>query len=268
VLPGDVRISKLAWYTVHRRYDIEEQHHVLHVYPQRDLPAGDDSVVERRAFAELRRLGLARADVVAPELLRAMRLLTAAPIELHGWIAKQGRPTMGIVVASDGRQAVRARLGPHDIRLESIGPDRLAQSMIERLSPMRPGRGDVLNLPFDVYRDVIERGGGLPNDEAGRPGQRPSSSSRSTRTQSDADAASALLRQRRQGGGRVYAAACSPLGGRRKTQYPLTYLDTVSGRWLLRHKPNSAGAPWMVISPADFGRLVTEAKALLASMHH
>lgn len=266
MLPGDVRISKLAWYTVHRRYAIEEQHYVLHVYPEDDLPAEADSSAQRRAFAELRRLGLASADDVAPELLDAMRLLTAAPTELHGWIAKQGRPTIGVVVASDGRQAVRARRGPHDIRLESIRPDRLAQSMIERLPPMWPGRGNVLNLPLEVYRDVIERGLDRRGDEPGRPEQLLMANSRSTRTRSDADAVSALLRQRRRGGGRVYAAACGPLGGRRKTEYPLTYLDTVSGRWLLRHKPNSAGAPWMVIAPADFDRLVAEAGALLTAM--
>jgi hypothetical protein len=58
-----------------------------------------------------------------------------------------------------------------------------------------------------------------------------------------------LLNQPRLGGGRIYAGACDTVGRRRKTQYPLTYLDLQDGRWIIRQKPGDMGKPWLVAVP-------------------
>ena len=257
MLRGDVSVSRLAWDMVRQLHGIEEQHYVLHV-PTPDLRHDDHSSIERRVFDELASSGLAHDSTVDSRLLDVMRLLAGPPIELHGWVGRRKRPTVGVVAAGDGRDGVLATLDDRRMRVRSIRPDGLASAVAGLLPKLPPGRGHSVTVPLDVYRDLVERG----SDDTSSAdlivsGRRP------TRQELDSDAILRILRERRRGGGRVYAASRDSSGRRRKTQYPITYLDTTSGRWLLKHKPSTSGEVWVVVTPATTDLLVAEMSRLL-----
>lgn len=257
MLRGDVSLSRLAWDMVRQLNGIEEQHYVLHV-PSPDLRNGDHSVIERQVFDELASAGLAHGSTVDSRLLGVMRLLVSAPIELHGWIGHRKRPTIGVVAAGDGRDGVQVTLDDRRVRLRTIRSDGLADAVAGLLPKLPPGRGRSATVPSDVYRELVERG----SDDLLRAdlmvADRPP-----TRQESDRAEIFRVLRERRRGGGRVYAASRDSSGRRRKTQYPITYLDTTSGRWLLKHKPSTSGDVWVVVTPATTDLLVAEMRDLL-----
>jgi hypothetical protein len=240
---------------------MEEQHYVLHVQtPQ--VSIADIPRIERDAFTELEKSGLAHGTNVDPTLLETMRMLAAPPLELHGWVSRPRKPTLGVVAVSGPGGSVLAFQDEYGFHVQPIRADELALSVVNLMPPLRPGKGRSITLPLDVYEQLIENGS---YHESGGGGVLEQNQVRS-RLERDADEMLALLKQPRLGGGRLYGAARPRMGRRRKTQFPVTYLDNESGRWLLKHKPSGNGDVWVVVSPATPELLVAELNELLASV--
>jgi hypothetical protein len=261
LLRGNITVSRLTWDVVRQANGIEEQHHILHV-PTPQVSLADVPALQRDAFAELENVGLARGTNVDPELLGVIRMLAAPPLELHGWVSRPNRPTLSAVAASGPGGAILAFADETDIHVRPIRSDDLAVSIVGLMPPLRPGRGQSVSIPWDVYRELIENGA---YHESGSGGFLEQNTQR-TRLERDADVLLALLKQPRLGGGRIYGAARPKLGRKRKTEFPVTYLDNESGRWLLKHKPSSNGDVWAVATPATPDLLVTELTDLLTTV--
>ncbi len=75
-----------------------------------------------------------------------------------------------------------------------------------------------------------------------------------------------MLSQPGRGGGQVYAGARTAFGQRRKTQYPIAYVDLESGRWLTKQQSSGIGATWVVLAPASTELLITELNGLLNTL--
>lgn len=262
MVPENVTVSRLTWDIVRQRHGIEEQHYVLHVETP-SLAAEDVPAVERQAFAELERAGLARGTNVDAALLDTMKLLLSAPIEVHGWVGLHNKVTLGVVVASDGRNGVRAIMDEQAFYLRPVRPEDVAAAMVDVLPGAPPGRGHSITLPLDALR-------GLTGQSSGRPRQDDFSDvswmQRGPERDSERDALTRLLKEPRLGGGRVYAAGRDRLGRKHQVQDPITYLDLASGRWLMQQKPSPDGQPWMVAIPATPELLISRVNDLLAAV--
>jgi hypothetical protein len=261
VLRGSFWISRLAWDVVRQREGIEEQHHVLHIITP-DVTPAEYPALERRAFDELARAGLARGSHVDGALLATMALLARPPLELHGWIGHHNHVSVGVVAAGDGRDgAVLAVLDNEAVRIRSIDPAGLVDAVIDLLPTVPPGRGRSRTVPLDVYRAALAAG---PAERGMAPGWLEGGAS--DRLEAEVAALLRLVREPRRGGGRIYAAARDRLGRRRKSQYPLTYLDTESGRWAMWQQPSQNGQLWVTVTPAHPRLLRSQLESLLAAV--
>lgn len=263
MVPGNVIVSRIAWDIVRQRHGIQEQHYVLHVETP-TMRTEDVPAAERQAFAELERAGLARGTNVDAALLNTMKLLLTAPIEVHGWIGLHNGATLGVVVASDGRDGVRAIMDERAFYLRPVRPEDVAVALVDVLPPAPPGRGHSITVPLDALQAFAggpaSRGGGQDDFSEG------SWMDRGNERDSESDAFARLLKEPRRGGGRVYAASRDTLGRKRKTRDPITYIDAASGRWLMQHKPNPGGQPWMVAIPATPEVFLSRVDELLATV--
>lgn len=228
-----------------------------------EIGTADVPRIERDAFTELEKSGLARGTNVDPDLLETIRMLATPPLELHGWVSRPGKPTLGVVAASGPSGAVLAFQDEHGFHVRPIRADELALAVVNLMPPLHPGKGRSITLPLDVYQQLVENGA---YHESGGGGGVLEQNRERSRIERDADEMHALLNQPRLGGGRLYGAARPRMGRRRKTQFPVTYLDNESGRWLLKHRPSDTGDVWAVASPATPELLVTELNELLATV--
>ncbi|HEX7662715.1 MAG TPA: ESX secretion-associated protein EspG [Pseudonocardiaceae bacterium] len=262
MLRGGIVVSQLTWDLIRQRHDIQEQHYVLHV----QTPLLNDADAPRAlndAYAELNRIGLARGTNVDPVLLDIMRMLSAPTFELHGRVSRPGRVMLDVVAAAGPPGAVLAFKDPKSIHVEPIRPDHLAQSIVRLMPALGPGHGQSITLPTDVvkvieenrtYREPTE---GFLQRNNGR-----------TQLEKDADAMVALLKQPRLGGGRLYAGFRPRLGSKRSSKTPLAYLDTESGRWLIKDKRGSTGDLWKVATPATADLMISELNHLLDDLRN
>ncbi|GDY29192.1 ESX secretion-associated protein EspG [Gandjariella thermophila] len=259
---GSFQVSRLAWDVVRQRHGIEEQHHVLHITTPEVRPE-DYPALERRAFDELARAGLAWGTTVDGALLDTMSLLARPPLELHGWVGYHNRVSVGAVAAVDGRAgAVLAVLDDEAVHVHAIEPTKLVDAMIGLLPAVPPGRGHSRTVPLDAYRATLSADAAARDAESGwlEGGQ-------SDRLETELSAVMRLVRQPRRGGGRIYAAARDRLGRRRKSQYPVTYIDTESGRWAMWQQPSQNGQLWVTIAPATPQLFRSQLESLLATVH-
>lgn len=246
VLPGEIALSRHCWDMVRQRHGIEEQHYVLHV-PVPEITQDEYLAAEPRLFHELSRAGFATGTTVHGGLLSVMRLLARSPVELHGWVGYHDGGTTGVVAAGDGHaNAVLATLDERTMRLRPIRPDKLAEALVDLLPPMNPARGQSITVPTDAYQNMVDR----PRTEDRESGGWLQQNIPADRLNQELTAMRRLMSQPRLGGGRFYAAARDRLGRRFKSQYPITYLDLESGRWLVQQKPSDTGNPWVVAVPA------------------
>jgi hypothetical protein len=139
-------------------------------------------------------------------------------------------------------------------------PDALAPAIVRLLLAQPAGRGRSVTVPVDAYLAVIETGGGRTAYAEGSILQ---SNQAPDQVTSDCRAMQRVLSQSRHGGGQVYAAARTAFGQRRKTQYPIAYVDLESGRWLTKQQANGGRSVWVVLAPASPELLINELNGLL-----
>ena len=73
-----------------------------------------------------------------------------------------------------------------------------------------------------------------------------------------------LLAEERTGGGQLYAARRDRFGRKQRCAAPLTYFDTITGRYLSAKAAGGDGTPWITVQPADFTTLQNRLRQLSA----
>jgi len=167
---------------------------------------------------ELDDAGLGGRDALH-DFVDTLALVQRAAIEYYGW-ASSGDDHQTLLVAATGRRAVAVVRAGDRVRFEVAEPDRLVESLVDRLPGAPGGRGESVSVLATAFGASGRQPGSI---------MRPSGSGRS-------DAArrlDALLKEPRLGGAKLYAAARDRAGVRSRSAEWLTVLDLASGRWVV-----------------------------------
>ena len=212
----------------------------------------------RRGWAELERLGLARGRQVHADLSRSLRLIADASTEYYAFFNQGDDETRTALVAQSGDEALRVvlREDKHFV-LEPVRVEDVVQSLVSALPEVKPGRGGVLSLPADAMSDKPRR----PDEDGGSFLQ----ASRPTGAHAtEVQQVRKLLAEQRTGGGQLYAARRDRFGRKQRCAAPLTYFDTITGRYLSAKTTGRDGTPWLTVQPADFTTLQNRLRQLSA----
>ncbi|GAA3887797.1 hypothetical protein GCM10022243_60780 [Saccharothrix violaceirubra] len=212
----------------------------------------------RDGWADLERLGLARGRQVHADLARSLRLIAEAGTEYYAFFNAGEDDTRSALVVQSGDDALRVvlRQDKHFV-VEPVRPEDAAQSLVSALPEVRPGRGGVISLPEDALsgrqprRDADEGGGSFLQQSRPTGGH----------TQ-ETQLVRKLLAEQRTGGGQLYAARRDRQGRKQRCATPLTYFDTVTGRYLSAKTRGGDGTPWITVQPADFTTLQNRLRQL------
>ncbi|MFD1152175.1 ESX secretion-associated protein EspG [Saccharothrix hoggarensis] len=213
-----------------------------------------------RGWAELERLGLARGRQVHPDLSRSLRLIADASVEYYAFFNQGDDDTRTALVAQSGDEALRVvlRADKHFV-LEPVRVEDVVPSLVSALPEAKPGRGGVLSLPADALTDRPRQP--RPDEDGGSFLQ----SSRPTGAHvTEVQQVRKLLAEERLGGGQLYAARRDRFGRKQRCAAPLTYFDTVTGRYLSAKAPGRDGTTWLTVQPADFATVQNRLRQLNA----
>jgi hypothetical protein len=266
VLRTRVAIPVVALYNAWQAEGLATLHNALLTqvdFDEDQLAEGDVTVLAdlaRRGWAELERLGLARGRQVHPDLGRSLRLIADASVEYYAFFNQGDGDTRIALVVQSGDEALRVVLRPdkHFV-LEPVRVEDVVQSLISALPEAKPGRGGVVSLPADALADKPNRP--RPDEDGGSFMQ----SSRPTGAHvGEAQQVRKLLAEERTGGGQLYAARRDRFGRKQRCAAPLTYFDTITGRYLSAKAPGGDGTPWITVQPADFTTLQNRLRQLSA----
>ncbi|MEV0677981.1 ESX secretion-associated protein EspG [Actinosynnema sp. NPDC050436] len=267
VLRTEVALPVVALYTAWQAEGLSTLHNALLTdvdFDEERVAEGDVSGLAdlaRRAWGELERLGLARGQQVHADLARSLRLIADAGTEYYAFFNHDGGDTRSALVVRSGDDALRVVLRPdkHFV-LEPIRAQDAVQSLLSALPEARPGRGGVLSLPADAVEDTPNRPRFNDEDggsflQAGRP----------TGNQvAEVQAVRRLLAEKRTGGGQVYVAHRDRHGRRQRCAAPLTFFDTITGRYVSARSKGGDGTPWITVQPADPATLHSRMRQLSA----
>ncbi|MBB5957614.1 hypothetical protein FHS29_004209 [Saccharothrix tamanrassetensis] len=258
MLRTKVAIPVVALYTAWQAAGLPTLHNALLTrvdFDEDRLAEGDVSGLadlERTAWAELERLGLARGRQVHADLGRSLRLVADAGTEYYAFFNQGDEDMRTALVAVSGDDALRVvlRTDKHFV-LEPVRAEDAVQSLVSALPEARPGRGGVLSLPADAMNDKPQRVRFNEDDErsflqASRP-----TGAHVTEVQ----LVRKLLAEKRTGGGQLFAARRDRFGRKHRCADPLTFFDTVTGRYLSAKSKGGDGTPWITVQPADFTTL-------------
>ncbi|MBB5808124.1 hypothetical protein F4560_007892 [Saccharothrix ecbatanensis] len=261
-----VAIPVVALYNAWQAEGLPTLHNALLTqvdFDEDQLAEGDVTVLAdlaRRGWAELERLGLARGRQVHTDLGRSLRLIADASVEYYAFFNEGDGDTRTALVVQSGDEALRVVLRPdkHFV-LEPVRVEDVVQSLISALPEAKPGRGGVVSLPADALADKPNRP--RPDEDGGSFMQ----ASRPTGAHvGEAQQVRKLLAEERTGGGQLYAARRDRFGRKQRCAAPLTYFDTITGRYLSAKAPGGDGTPWITVQPADFTTLQNRLRQLSA----
>lgn len=204
-----------------------------------------------QAWAELREYGLARGTELHPDLVDTFRFLTHAPQEFYGFFSVAGdESTRSVLGVGDRDDAMLVVLDDGGLTFVPIQATGLTESVVGVLPQVPPARSRSYTFPA---------GGGQPDEgNVYEPEE-------DTRGGGFAEARQ-ILRRPRTGGGQLLAARRDRYGDRRRCAFPLTYLDTVDGRFLLTQERSGNGETWVTLAPADNAALADRFRRLLAGI--
>lgn len=261
-----VAIPVVALYNAWQAEGLPALHNALLTevdFDEDQLAEGDVTVLTdlaRRGWAELERLGLARGRQVHADLGRSLRLIADASVEYYAFFNQGDGDTRTALVAQSGDEALRVVLRPdkHFV-LEPVRVEDVVQSLVSALPEAKPGRGGVVSLPADSLADKPNRP--RPDEDGGSFMQ----ASRPTGAHvGEAQLVRRLLAEERTGGGQLYAARRDRYGRKQRCAAPLTYFDTITGRYLSAKAPGGDGTPWITVQSADFTTLQNRLRQLSA----
>ncbi len=168
---------------------------------------------------ELAGAGLGHRDAL-DDFVDTLTLVQRATVEFYGWVSG-GADDHALLVASAGRRAVAVVRAGERVRFEAADPDRLVETLVQRLPAVRPGTGESISV---LAAEFGSRGGRQPGSIMRRTGSGRSDGARRL---------DALLREPRVGGAKLYAAARDRAGVRSRSAEWLTVLDLAGGRWIV-----------------------------------
>lgn len=261
-----VAIPVVALYNAWQAEGLPTLHNALLTqvdFDEDQLAEGDVTVLAdlaRRGWAELERLGLARGRQVHADLGRSLRLIADASVEYYAFFNEGDDETRTALVAQSGDEALRVvlRADKHFV-LEPVRAEDVVPSLVSALPEAKPGRGGVLSLPADALDDKPRQP--RPDEDGGSFLQ----ASRPTGAHvTEVQQVRKLLAEQRTGGGQLYAARRDRLGRKQRCAAPLTYFDTITGRYLSAKTTGGDGTPWITVQPADFTTLQHRLRQLSA----
>ncbi|WP_433269424.1 ESX secretion-associated protein EspG [Actinosynnema sp. CS-041913] len=267
MLRTKVAIPVVALYTAWQAEGLPTLHNALLTQVDFDedrLAEGDVSGLAdlaRGGWVALERLGLARGRQVHADLGRSLRLIAEAGAEYYAFFNHGDGDTLTALVAVSGDDAVRVVLRPdkHFV-VEPVRAEDAVQSLVSALPEAKPGRGGVLSLPADALNDKPQRPRFNEDDDrsflqASRPTGGHVAEVQNIRK---------LLAEKRTGGGQLFAARRDRSGRKHRCAAPLTYFDTVTGRYLSAKSKGGDGTPWITVQPADFATVQHRLRRLSA----
>lgn len=261
-----VAIPVVALYNAWQAEGLPTLHNALLTqvdFDEDQLAEGDVTVLAdlaRRGWAELERLGLARGRQVHADLGRSLRLIADASAEYYAFFNQGDDETRTALVVQSGDDALRVvlRADKHFV-LEPVRVEDVVQSLVSALPEAKPGRGGVISLPADALSDKPRQP--RPDEDGGSFMQ----ASRPTGAHStEVQQVRKLLAEQRTGGGQLYAARRDRFGRKQRCAAPLTYFDTITGRYLSAKTTGGDGTPWITVQPADFTTLQNRVRQLSA----
>jgi hypothetical protein len=207
--------------------------------------------LNQRASRTLAERGLGTIQRPAPDLVNLLALIADHQVSLDLVTEDAGTSLRVLAVANDRDAAVVARVAD-DVRLGPVARDHLLGALLDVVVPKPAGPGHSTNISaadFDTAcADGDQFGQQAFLDVLHYAGLRPS----------DANALSRALIERR-GGGRLGATARDRTGRETRTLSTINWLDTESGRYVLRRNGD-----WVTFTPADMARLTSMAREMLA----
>ncbi|GLZ32139.1 hypothetical protein Lesp02_43270 [Lentzea sp. NBRC 105346] len=251
MLRSRVAIPVVALYSAWQAAGLDEQLHralIANVdFDEDQLAEGDLSGLSRMArdsWAALEQLGLARGFQVHPDLGNSLRLIVEAGTEYYAFFSHEDGPTCSALTVRKGDDALRVVRTPDNMFvLEPIRAEETPQSLIAALPPTPPGKGGPISLPADALNEKRQR---YEDTGSFMQQSRPESTPHDHQVQQ----LRKIMSEPRTGGGQLYAAWRDSYGRKQRCRHPLTYFDTVSGRYVTQKDGD-----WLKILSGDFGTL-------------
>ncbi|MBW4720747.1 ESX secretion-associated protein EspG [Saccharothrix obliqua] len=267
MLRTKVAIPVVALYTAWQAEGLPMLHNALLTnvdFDEDRLAEGDVgglADMTRNAWADLERLGLARGGQVHADLARSLRLIAGAAVEFYAFFNVGDSDTRSALVAQSGDDALRVVLRPDKhFTVEPVRPEDAVQSLVAALPEAGPGRGGVLSLPADALADKPRH---ARSDDDGERSFLQASRPTGAHV-AEAQGVRKLLAEPRTGGGQLFAARRDRYGRKHRCAAPLTFFDTVTGRYLSAKSTGGDGTPWLTVQPADFATIQGRLRQLSA----
>ncbi|WP_186762866.1 ESX secretion-associated protein EspG [Lentzea tibetensis] len=250
MLRSRVAVPVVALYTAWQAAGLPQLHRALIAqidFDEDQLAEGDLSglnALARNSWGALEQLGLARGGQIHPDLASTLRLIAEATTEYYAFFSHEDSQTCTALTVRNGDEAVRVVLTPDNtFVLEPIRPEDAAQALIAALPPTPPGKGGPISLPGDALEAKPQR-----YEDTGSFMQQ----SRPTSTPHDQQVQQLrkIMSEQRTGGGQLYAAWRDSRGRKQRCENPLTFFDTISGRYITQ---KTSG--WLNVMPGDFTTL-------------
>lgn len=208
---------------------------------------------DNRMRAEFDRCGLGGRRGLHPDFRDSVLALARPHYEFSGFLASPEH-TLGVVTAAVGREAVLAVRDDDVVTLRPIRPDALAEVLVAQLPDVPAAHGRSFNIaeadvapqhtaPRHVRDEDVFGGLSATNRRDGRG--------------DDAANLQKVLALERIGAGELHATVRNRAGRPHAAAYPLTYFDTVNGRWMQQITVNRTGERWVVAAPATRDLLIT-----------
>lgn len=202
--------------------------------------------LDAEIHAELAQVGLAGDNGVHPDLLATVEAIAHPELEYYGWFSSvhDGAPVDLSAFAGSGRGEAFTLVNNEAagvVVLASVPARELLDAFMLQVPQQAPANAHALSVP---KAGVEGRAGATSNEDM--------SVMRSEvpdAAQQDLDEFKRIMGLERTGGGQLYVAARGRSGQRQRAEKPVTYLDTVEGRWLVEETPG-AGEPMLVAAPA------------------
>ncbi|MEV4315630.1 ESX secretion-associated protein EspG [Actinocrispum sp. NPDC049592] len=154
--------------------------------------------IEHAVAVELTRAGFGAGGAADHDLVRTLRLLAKPAYEYYGWAIPAAGPAFSVLAATNGQQAVLAKLIGTAVELRPADPGHPAMAVAAELPEVPPGTGPV-TLPSHSLAAFEHATGAKVT-----------------------------------GHGQLFAARRDRLGRRWQFPHAIEYVDTTHGRWLLR----------------------------------